>query len=58
MRAFYRAYPICDALRPELSWTHYRILLRVEQPEARGFYKTEAVNARWSTRELERRVLT
>ena len=56
MRAFYLAYPICDALRPELSWTHYRILLRVGKPEARAFYETEAVNARWSTRELERQI--
>ena len=54
MRIFFLAYPICDALRHELSWTHYRILLRVEKPEARSFYEKEAVAARWSTRELER----
>lgn len=56
MRAFYLAYPILDALRRELSWTHYRLLLRVEQPEARAFYEVEAVNAHWSTRELERQI--
>ena len=56
MRAFYLTYPICDALRPELSWTHYRLLLRVEKPEARAFYEAEAVNSRWSTRELERQI--
>ncbi len=56
MRAFYLLYPILDALRPELSWTHYRLLLRVEKPEARAFYESEAVNARWSTRELERQI--
>jgi len=56
MRAFYLFYPILDAVRPELSWTHYRLLLRVEKPEARAFYETEAVNARWSTRELERQI--
>ncbi len=56
MRAFYLAYPILDALRPELSWTHYRLLLRVEKPEARAFYEAEAVNSRWSTRELERQI--
>ena len=56
MRAFYLAYPILDAVRPELSWTHYRLLLRVEKPEARAFYETEAVNSRWSTRELERQI--
>jgi predicted nuclease of restriction endonuclease-like (RecB) superfamily len=56
MRAFFLTYPKCDALRHELSWTHYRILLRVEKPEARSFYEVEAVNAGWSTRELERQV--
>ncbi len=56
MRNFYVAYPNCDALRRELSWTHYRILLRVEKPDARRFYENEAVAARWSTRELKRQV--
>lgn len=56
MRAFHLAYPIFDALRQELSWTHYRLLLRVDKPEARAFYEAEAVNARWSTRELERQI--
>jgi DUF1016 N-terminal domain len=56
MRNFYLAYPIRDALRHELAWTHYRLLLRVDGPEARSFYEAEAVNARWSTRELERQI--
>lgn len=56
MRAFYLGFPNCDALRRELSWTHYRLLLRIERPEARGFYEAEAVNAGWSTRELERQI--
>jgi predicted nuclease of restriction endonuclease-like (RecB) superfamily len=56
MRAFFLAYPKVDALRRQLSWTHYRLLLRVENPDARAFYEAEAVNARWSTRELERQI--
>lgn len=56
MRAFFLTYPIRDALRRELSWTHYRLLLRVANPDARAFYEAEAVNARWSTRELERQI--
>ncbi len=56
MRGFFLAYPKIDALRRELSWTHYRFLLRVEKPEARAFYEAETVNARWSTRELERQI--
>jgi DUF1016 N-terminal domain len=38
MRLFYQAFPNCDALRHELSWTHYRPLLRVDAPEARHWY--------------------
>jgi predicted nuclease of restriction endonuclease-like (RecB) superfamily len=56
MRAFFISYPKVDALRRQLSWTHYRLLLRVERPDARAFYEAEAVNARWSTRELERQI--
>jgi len=37
IRAFYLTYSIRDALRRELSWTHSRLLLRVEKPEARVF---------------------
>ncbi|NWF91129.1 MAG: DUF1016 domain-containing protein [Ignavibacteriaceae bacterium] len=43
-------------LRPELSWTHYRILLKLEKEEARYFYMNEAANSNWSTRELERQI--
>ena len=56
MRSFYLAYPICDAVRRELTWTHYRLLLRVENPDARSFYENETINANWSTRELERQI--
>lgn len=54
MRQFYRIYPILDAVRRELSWTHYRILMRVENPQARSFYEIESVDNNWSARELER----
>jgi len=54
MRKFYLTYPILDAVRRELSWTHYRILMRVEKPEARSFYEIECVKNNWSARELER----
>lgn len=56
MRQFYLAYPKGHALRDELSWTHYRLLMRVDKPEARAFYEEEATRGRWSTRELERQV--
>ncbi len=56
MRSFYLSYPKLDAVRRELSWTHYRLLLRVENPDARSFYEQEAIGSRWSTRELERQI--
>jgi predicted nuclease of restriction endonuclease-like (RecB) superfamily len=54
MRLFYQTYPILDAVRRELSWTHYLILMHVEKPEARSFYEIECVKNIWSARELER----
>jgi predicted nuclease of restriction endonuclease-like (RecB) superfamily len=45
-----------DVLRTELSWTHYRLLLKLEKEEARQFYMNEAANNNWSTRELERQI--
>ncbi len=56
MRRFYQLFPIQDALRPELSWTHYRSLLKVENETARMWYMTEAANEGWSTRALERQI--
>jgi predicted nuclease of restriction endonuclease-like (RecB) superfamily len=58
MRDVYLAFPILNALRSELSWTHYRLLSRVQNKNARGFYEAECANARWSTRELERQIST
>ncbi|MBC8134412.1 MAG: DUF1016 domain-containing protein [Fibrella sp.] len=56
MRLFFKAFPIRDALRHELTWTHYRHLLRLTNAQARSFYEAETVSARWSTRELERQI--
>ena len=56
MRLFYLAFPICDALRHELNWTHYRTLLRVEDEHAREWYAKEAIAQNWSSRALERQV--
>lgn len=71
IRKFYLAYAIIKgdkkshALRGELeapkfhanlSWTHYRALMRVGRLEARKFYEVEAIKNRWSSRELERQI--
>lgn len=52
MRQFYQFFPIQDALRPELTWTHYRIILRVDNPKARQYYIAETAAESWSTRQL------
>jgi predicted nuclease of restriction endonuclease-like (RecB) superfamily len=69
MRQFYLIFPIPHALReksdlnilntgirPELSWTHYRLLLKVKEPHIRDFYLKEAIANNWSTRQLERQI--
>jgi predicted nuclease of restriction endonuclease-like (RecB) superfamily len=58
MRQFYQAFPICDALRHELSWTHYRRLLRVDNDHARHWYMNESALQNWSSRALERQINT
>lgn len=58
MRRFYLTFPIQDALRPELSWTHYRSLMKVNDAKARAFYLEECAKAGWSSRQLERQINT
>ena len=56
MRQFYLTFPNCYALRSNLSWTHYRMLMRIENEAARNFYLEECEKANWSTRQLERQI--
>lgn len=56
MRQFYALFQNRDALRNELTWTHYRLLIRIEREEYRNFYLNETLNSKWSTRELERQI--
>ncbi len=58
MRGFYQYFPIWNAVRTELSWTHYRTLLRVESEIARHWYMHETANQNWTTRSLERQIGT
>ena len=58
MREFYLAFQKWSAVRTELSWTHYKSLMRVEDIHARNFYIKEAVNGNWSVRQLEREINT
>jgi predicted nuclease of restriction endonuclease-like (RecB) superfamily len=56
MRQFYALFPIRNTLCTELTWSHYRLLIRVENKKARDFYCKEAVQSSWSVRDLERQI--
>ena len=56
MRRFYQAFPIRETLSPELSWSHFNVLARLENPKARTWYMQEAVSQHWSVRALERQI--
>ena len=59
MRQFYRTYPneqICYTLCSKLSWSHNRLIMRVEAPAAREWYLQETARENWSVRQLERNI--
>ena len=56
MRQFYRMFPIANSLRSQLSWTQYRLLLRIENEYKREFYIAETVKNNWTVRQLERQI--
>lgn len=56
MRAFYITFPNWNSLSANLSWTHYRMLLKVEDEKIRNFYLEECEKSNWSTRQLERQI--
>lgn len=58
MRQFYLVFSIRSALRSELTWTHYKILMRVGNDKARQWYMNEAADQNWSTRQLDRQIST
>lgn len=55
-RKFYRTYPIATALRTELNWFQYRLLISIEDEHKREYYELESVNNCWTGRELERQI--
>jgi len=55
-RQFYRRYPIANALRSQLNWYQYRLLIRIDDDSKREYYELEATNNAWTGRELERQI--
>ena len=60
-RQFYLTYPdqaICYTVCSKLSWSHNRLIMRVEDPKARAFYLAEGATQQWSVRQMERNIQT
>ena len=55
-RKFYTMYPIVSALRTQLNWFQYRLLVHIDNADKRDYYEQEAVNNNWNGRELERQI--
>lgn len=55
-RQFYRAFPIANAMRSQLSWTHYKLIIRLDSQDKIDFYIAETVKNNWNTRQLERQI--
>lgn len=55
-RQFYKEYPIVNALRSQLNWSQYRMLIQIPDPDKREYYELEAVNNAWTGRELQRQI--
>lgn len=58
MRQFYMKFQKRYTLCNELSWSHYRLLMRVEDEKARQFYTNECAKSSWSVRQLQRQINT
>lgn len=58
MRQFYLVFPNYHSVSDKLSWTHYRHIIKVQNPDAREFYISEAVKGQWSVRQLQRQINT
>jgi len=56
MRQFFQVFPIRATLSHELSWSHYRLLMRIDNEPRREFYLKECAESNWSSRQLERQI--
>lgn len=56
MRQFYNAFPKRHTLCDQLSWSHYRLIVRLKDENARNYYIEESVKSNWSVRALERQI--
>lgn len=55
-RQFFTTFSNTNALRAQLNWTQYKLLLRIDDPDKRTYYIEEACSNNWSSRQLERQI--
>lgn len=55
-RQFYRTFPIASSLRAQLSWTHYKTLISIDNEDKREYYIAETAKNNWSVRQMERQI--
>lgn len=55
-RQFYRTFPIASTLRTQLSWTHYKLLLSIDNEDKREYYIAVTVKNNWSVGQMERQI--
>jgi len=58
MVRFYKAYPIVAQVAPQLSWSHYRELIPIQNEEERRFYEVQAINNNWGRNKLREKIRT
>lgn len=58
MRKFYLTFPIGQTVSDQLTWSHYSLLITLQNTEARDFYIEEAIKGQWSVRQLKRQINT
>jgi predicted nuclease of restriction endonuclease-like (RecB) superfamily len=56
MRQFHRTFPIANTLRSQLGWSHYKLLIRIENEDKRTYYIEETTKNNWTVRQLERQI--
>ncbi len=57
-RQFYRMFPIASTLRTQLSWSHYKLFLSIDNEDKREYYLAETAKNNWSVRQMERQINT
>lgn len=55
-RQFYRTFPIANTVRSQLSWSQYKLLIRIDSQDKRDFYIAETIKNNWTVRQLERQI--